>query len=85
MGAHVTGVEPQQENISAAVAHAQQDPLIAARTKYLALTAEELAGSGITDMQHQTVHVLLTCIEDLHHKLSVGREGNGYCNFPLFL
>ena len=46
MGADVTGVEPQQENISAAVAHAQEDPLVAARAKYLAVTAEELAGSG---------------------------------------
>ncbi|KAL3158373.1 Hexaprenyldihydroxybenzoate methyltransferase, mitochondrial [Trebouxia sp. C0009 RCD-2024] len=46
MGASVTGIEPQQDNIKAAVAHAQGDPVVAARTNYLALTAEELAASG---------------------------------------
>ena len=46
MGANVTGIEPQHDNIKAAVAHAQGDPVVNARVKYLALTAEELAGSG---------------------------------------
>lgn len=51
MGASVTGIEPQQDNIKAAVAHAQGDPMVAARTKYLALTAEELAASGMTSLK----------------------------------
>ena len=46
MGAHVTGIEPQQNNIKAAVAHAQADPVVADRTTYLAVTAEELASTG---------------------------------------
>ncbi len=46
MGATVTGIEPEHDNISAAVAHAQGDPLVAERTTYLAMTAEELASSG---------------------------------------
>lgn len=51
MGASVTGIEPQQDNIKAAVAHARGDALVAARTKYLACTAEELAGSGTVSLQ----------------------------------
>ena len=51
MGASVTGIEPQQDNIKAAVAHAEGDPVVAARTKYLARTAEELAASGKASMQ----------------------------------
>lgn len=50
MGASVTGIEPQHANIKAAVAHAQGDSVVAARTKYLALTAEELASSGALSM-----------------------------------
>lgn len=46
MGANVTGIEPQHDNISAAIAHAQADPVVAERTTYLAVTAEELASSG---------------------------------------
>ncbi|DBA97651.1 TPA: Hexaprenyldihydroxybenzoate methyltransferase, mitochondrial [Trebouxia sp. C0006] len=46
MGAKVTGIEPQHDNISAAIAHAQADPVVAERTTYLAVTAEELASSG---------------------------------------
>ena len=46
MGAHVTGIEPQLNNIKAAVAHAQADPVVAERTTYLAVTAEELASTG---------------------------------------
>jgi len=46
MGANVTGIEPQHDNISAAIAHAQADPVVAKRTTYLAVTAEELASSG---------------------------------------
>ena len=47
MGASVTGIEPQHDNISAAIAHAQADPVVAKRTTYLAVTAEELASSGL--------------------------------------
>ena len=47
MGANVTGIEPQHDNISAAIAHAQVDPVVAERTTYLAVTAEELASSGL--------------------------------------
>ena len=47
MGAKVTGIEPQHDNISAAIAHAQADPVVAERTTYLAVTAEELASSGM--------------------------------------
>lgn len=46
MGASMTGIEPQQKNISAAIAHAQEDPAVAQRTKYLAVTAEELVSTG---------------------------------------
>lgn len=46
MGAKVTGIEPQHDNIRAAVAHAQGDPVVAERATYLAVTAEELASSG---------------------------------------
>ena len=55
MGASVTGIEPQQDNIKAAVAHARGDALVAARTKYLACTAEELAASGTVNMQILTI------------------------------
>ena len=51
MGASVTGIEPQQHNIKAAVAHARGDAVVAARTKYLACTAEELAGTGLVSLQ----------------------------------
>ena len=51
MGASVTGIEPQQDNIKAAVAHARGDALVAARTNYLACTAEELAASGTVSLQ----------------------------------
>ena len=47
MGANVTGIEPQHDNISAAIAHAQADPVVSERTTYLAVTAEELASSGL--------------------------------------
>lgn len=46
MGATVTGIEPQHDNISAAMAHAQGDPVVAERTTYLAITAEKLSDSG---------------------------------------
>ena len=59
MGASVTGIEPQQDNIKAAVAHAEGDPVVAARTKYLALTAEELAASGMASMQACPLCLLL--------------------------
>ena len=48
MGATVTGIEPQHDNISAAMAHAQGDPVVAERTTYLAITAEKLSDSGAT-------------------------------------
>ena len=51
MGASVTGIEPQQDNIKAAVAHAHGDAVVAARTNYLACTAEELAGAGMVSFQ----------------------------------
>ena len=51
MDASVIGIEPQQDNIEAAVAHARGDALVAARTKYLACTAEEVAASGTVSLQ----------------------------------
>ena len=51
MGASVTGIEPQQDNIKAAVAHAGGDVVVASRTKYLACTAEELAGAGMVSFK----------------------------------
>lgn len=51
MGASVTGIEPQQDNLKAAVAHARGDVVVAARTRYLACTAEELAGAGMVSTQ----------------------------------
>ena len=63
MGASVTGIEPQESNIKAAVAHARGDPLVAARSRYLACTAEELAGSGMASMQACTfVYPCIKCI-----------------------
>lgn len=58
MGADVTGVEPQQDNIKAAVAHARGDPVVAARTKYLALSAEELVGLGTDQARKGMLHLL---------------------------
>lgn len=58
MGAKVTGIEPQHDNISAAIAHAQADPVVAERTTYLAVTAEELASSGLFHEQHNSNHNL---------------------------
>lgn len=46
MGASVTGIEPQQDNIKAAIAHAESDPAVSRRTTYVAVTAEELASTG---------------------------------------
>ena len=66
MGASMTGIEPQQENISAAIAHAQEDPAVAQRTKYLAVTAEELASTGESSVTAMKVSSLL--IEFLHEK-----------------
>lgn len=51
MGADVTGIEPEQDNIKAAVLHAQADSCVADRTAYLAVTAEELATTGVM-LQH---------------------------------
>lgn len=49
MGASVTGIEPQQDNLKAAVVHARGDVVVAARTRYLACTAEDLAGAGMVN------------------------------------
>lgn len=70
MGASVTGIEPQQDNIKAAVAHAQGDPVVAARTNYLALTAEELAASGMVSMQACTF--VCGCKKGLHARYRHG-------------
>ena len=85
MGASVTGVEPQADNISAAVAHAQGDPLVASRTRYLAVTAEELAHSGIGTLQDSafSCHLKLSvpstarCQHQWH--ICTLLEGNLYC------
>ena len=58
MGAKVTGIEPQHDNIRAAVAHAQGDPVVAERTTYLAVTAEELASSGMPSLEQYTIFLL---------------------------
>lgn len=46
MGASVIGIEPEQDNIRAATAHAQGDLHVADRTTYLAVTAEDMASTG---------------------------------------
>ena len=59
MGASVTGIEPQQDNIKAAIAHAKSDPAVARRTTYMAVTAEELASTGWAI--EQAILPMLTC------------------------
>ena len=92
MGASMTGIEPQQENISAAIAHAQEDPAVAQRTKYLAVTAEELVSTGELSVTPVKVSSLLLsfCIKNTvlaHPKLLLcdkyGAIGNTIAKFCL--
>ena len=46
MGASVTGIEPEQDNLQAAVLHAENDLELAERLDYQAVTAERLASTG---------------------------------------
>eukprot|EP00891_Asterochloris_glomerata_P007146 jgi/Astpho2/7146/gw1.00113.92.1_t len=46
MGASVTGIEPEQNNLRAAVLHAESDVELAERLDYQAVTAEHLASTG---------------------------------------
>lgn len=47
MGASVTGIEPEQNNLQAAVLHAESDVELAERLDYQAVTAEHLASTGV--------------------------------------
>ena len=48
MGASVTGIEPEQDNLQAAVLHAESDVELAERLDYQAVTAERLASAGVS-------------------------------------
>ena len=47
MGASVTGIEPAQDNLQAAVLHAESDLELAEHLDYRAVTAEHLASTGV--------------------------------------
>lgn len=46
MGAHVTGVDVNEEGLATAAAHGARDPDLAGRLEYRAVTAEQLAAAG---------------------------------------
>lgn len=46
MGAHVTGIDVNEEGVATAQAHAQLDPALAGRLEYRAAAAEQLVAEG---------------------------------------
>lgn len=46
MGAHVTAIDAAAESVGVGAAHASRDPLIAGRTDFRHVTAEELVEAG---------------------------------------